>query len=160
MSITLVAGLALAAVPCSPPGALVALDQPRLTVSYHEADIRDVVGAFAQFSGVKIVTGPDVKGTVTTSLENQPWGVALESILELQQLRACADANGTITVLPAASTCPSLPLHENAEKASLDVTDAAVADLLDLFAKFSGHKIVVAPGTVMGTITVVDCYRP
>lgn len=48
---------------------------------------------------------------------------------------------------------PVPAVHENAEKASLDVTDAAVGDLLDLFAKFSEHKIVVAPGTVMGTIT-------
>src|SRR5665213_549283 len=39
--------------------------QPRITVTYQDADIRDVIAAFATFAGRTIVTGRDVTGTVT-----------------------------------------------------------------------------------------------
>ena len=38
-------------------------DQPRITVTYQDADIRDVIAAFATFSGRTIVVGKDVAGT-------------------------------------------------------------------------------------------------
>ena len=74
-------------------------DQPRITVTYQDADIRDVIAAFAGFSGRTIVVGKDVQGTVTAEIKNQPWDVALRAILQGQGLAADEDAvSGIITV--------------------------------------------------------------
>ncbi len=74
-------------------------DQPRITVTYQDADIRDVIAAFASFSGRTIVVGKDVAGTITAEIKNQPWDVALRAILQGQGLAAAEDAlSGIITI--------------------------------------------------------------
>ncbi len=76
-----------------------ASEQPRITVTYQDADIRDVIAAFASFSGRTIVVGKDVQGTITAEIKNQPWDVALRAILQGQGLAAAEDAlTGIITV--------------------------------------------------------------
>ena len=72
--------------------------QPRITVTYQDADIRDVLAAFAAFSGRTIVVGKSVAGTVTAEIRDQPWDVALQAILASQGLAAAEDANGIIAV--------------------------------------------------------------
>ncbi len=79
--------------------ATAASDQPRITVTYQDADIRDVIAAFATFSGRTIVVGKDVAGSITAEIKNQPWDVALRAILQGQGLAAAEDAvSGIITV--------------------------------------------------------------
>ncbi len=72
--------------------------KPRITVSYDGTDIRDVIAAFATFSGRTIVVGKDVKGDVTADISDKPWDVALQAILQSQGLAATEDASGIITV--------------------------------------------------------------
>jgi type IV pilus assembly protein PilQ len=54
----------------------------RITASFQNVEMRDVVRAFAEFSGSSIVVGADVAGTVTAEVRNQPWDVALRAILQ------------------------------------------------------------------------------
>ncbi|MFN8579485.1 MAG: AMIN domain-containing protein [Gemmatimonadaceae bacterium] len=75
-----------------------ASQQARITVTYQEAEIRDVLAAFAAFSGRTIVVGKDVKGSVTAEIKDQPWDVALKSILEAQGLAASEEASGIIAI--------------------------------------------------------------
>jgi Type II secretory pathway, component HofQ len=56
--------------------------QPPINVNFQDTDIRDVIAAFATFSGRTIVVGKDVTGTVTAEIRNQPWDVALRAILD------------------------------------------------------------------------------
>lgn len=72
--------------------------QPRITVTYQDADIRDVLAAFAAFSGRTIVVGKGVEGKVTAEVRDQPWDVAMNSILQSQGLAASEDGHGIITV--------------------------------------------------------------
>ncbi len=72
--------------------------QPRITVTYNDADIRDVLAAFAAFSGRTIVVGKGVEGKVTAEVRDQPWDVAMNAILQSQGLAAAEDNNGIITV--------------------------------------------------------------
>jgi type IV pilus assembly protein PilQ len=73
--------------------------QPRITVTYEDADIRDVIAAFATFAGRTIVVGREVAGTVTAEIRNQPWDVALRAILQGQGLAASEDpVTGIIAV--------------------------------------------------------------
>ena len=72
--------------------------KPRITVSYDGTNIRDVIAAFATFSGRTIVVGKDVDGTVTADIADKPWDVALQAILQSQGLAATEDASGIISV--------------------------------------------------------------
>ncbi len=79
--------------------AQVASQQPPITVTFQETDIRDVIASFASFAGRTIVIGKDVSGTVTAEIRNQPWDVALRAILQGQGLAASEDpVSGIITV--------------------------------------------------------------
>ncbi|MEP6729319.1 MAG: AMIN domain-containing protein [bacterium] len=73
--------------------------QPRITVIYQGSDIRDVLAAFASFSGRTIIPSSNV-GTlkVDAEIKDQPWDVALQAILAAQGLAATEDANGIIIV--------------------------------------------------------------
>lgn len=72
-------------------------EQP-ISVDFQDTDIRDVITSFSQFSGRTIVVGKGVAGIITASIKNQPWDVALRSILQSQGLNALEDASGIITV--------------------------------------------------------------
>lgn len=72
--------------------------QPRITVAWQNADIRDVIAAFAAFSGRTIIVGKGVQATVTAEINDQPWDVALQAILASQGLGATEDASGIIVV--------------------------------------------------------------
>jgi type IV pilus assembly protein PilQ len=66
--------------------------------SWVDVPIRDVLRAFAAYSGVSIVAGSGVSGTVTADIDDQPWDVALETILSVNGLVASEDAYGIIRV--------------------------------------------------------------
>ena len=73
--------------------------QPRITVTYQQADIRDVLAAFAAFSGRTIIPSsaiPAVK--IDAEIKDQPWDVALRAILASQGLAATEDRNGILIV--------------------------------------------------------------
>ena len=72
--------------------------QQRITVTYENADIRDVLAGIASMTGRTIVVGRDVTGDVSAEIRDQPWDVALQAILNSQGLAASEDASGIITV--------------------------------------------------------------
>ena len=73
--------------------------QPRITVTYQGSDIRDVLAAFAAFSGRTIIPSSAVPNAkVDAEIKDQPWDVALQAILASQGLAATEDANGIIIV--------------------------------------------------------------
>jgi type IV pilus assembly protein PilQ len=72
--------------------------QPRITVAWQQAPIRDVIAAFALFSGKTIVVGKGVAATVDAEIADQPWDVAMSAILAAHGLAAQEDANGIIVV--------------------------------------------------------------
>jgi type IV pilus assembly protein PilQ len=70
----------------------------RITVTFQDADVRDVLASFAEFTGRSIVPGSRVQGTVTAEIRNQPWDVALETILSAHGLAAREMPSGIIRV--------------------------------------------------------------
>jgi type IV pilus assembly protein PilQ len=72
--------------------------QPRITVTFQDADIRDVLASFAEFTGRSIVPGAGVSGTVTATIRDQPWDVALQTILRAYGLAAQELGSGIIQV--------------------------------------------------------------
>ncbi|MDA0329076.1 MAG: AMIN domain-containing protein [Gemmatimonadetes bacterium] len=70
----------------------------RISVTWTEAPINDVLLAFAAFSGKSIVPGSNVAGFVTADINDQPWDVALSTILGGQGLAGEEDLYGIIRV--------------------------------------------------------------
>ncbi|HET8656392.1 MAG TPA: secretin N-terminal domain-containing protein [Longimicrobiaceae bacterium] len=90
-----------AAPPAPAPKPVLAVRPPAqraIDVSFTEADIRDVLATFAEFSGRSIVPGSGVQGTVTATIHNQPWDVALRTILSAYGLAAQEMPSGIIEV--------------------------------------------------------------
>ena len=72
--------------------------QPRITIAWERADIRDVLAAFAAFSGRTILPAKGVEGTVTAEIIDKPWDVAMRAILNANGYDAVEDENGIIIV--------------------------------------------------------------
>ena len=70
----------------------------RMSATWRGAPIAEVLRAFATFSGASIVAGAGVSGSVTADINDQPWDVALASILATQGLLAAEDDYGIIRV--------------------------------------------------------------
>lgn len=73
-------------------------DVPRITVTWDNASIADVVAGFAAFSGRSIILGRDIKGEVSAEIKNQPWTDAFYAVLATQGLSATELAGGIIRV--------------------------------------------------------------
>jgi type IV pilus assembly protein PilQ len=70
----------------------------RMTVTFTGTSMRDVLFTFSEFSGRSIVPGSNVAGTVNADIRDQPWDVALQTILESHGLAAREQASGIIRV--------------------------------------------------------------
>lgn len=74
------------------------IQQPRISVAWSNADIREVLAQFAAFSGRTIIVGRGVNATITAEIIDQPWDVAMAAILASQGLAATEDLSGIIVV--------------------------------------------------------------
>ncbi len=71
---------------------------PRVSMTFNATPINDVLLAFSTFSGKSIVSGSNVTGLFTGTIRDQPWDVALQTILSTQGLVGTEDAYGIIRV--------------------------------------------------------------
>jgi type IV pilus assembly protein PilQ len=81
-----------------------------ISVDFHDADIRSVLLAFSEFSGVSIVASKNVTGHITARIADQPWDKALLSLLESNGL-AVRDIHGILNV----DTIESIRANEELE---------------------------------------------
>lgn len=82
-----------------PPADPTVSQLPRITVSWTEAPLRDVIQAFAAYSGRSIVLGTGAEEVfVTADIHDQPWDVALATILRSRGLWAVENEYGIIRV--------------------------------------------------------------
>lgn len=55
---------------------------PRLTFNFRDADIKVVIDMIARVSGANVIIAPEVKGTITLSINNVPWTNVLEAVVK------------------------------------------------------------------------------
>jgi type IV pilus assembly protein PilQ len=72
--------------------------QRRISITWEDAQIADVLAAFAEYSGRTIVRGKAVTGTVSAEIKDQPWDVAMKAILDAHGLAATEENSGIIVV--------------------------------------------------------------
>jgi type IV pilus assembly protein PilQ len=71
----------------------------KVSLDFEDANIKNVFRLLSEVSGVNIVAGEDVKGSVTIHIKNVPWDQALETILETNGLGLKRTAN-VISIFP------------------------------------------------------------
>jgi type IV pilus assembly protein PilQ len=89
-----------------------------ITLNLKDADIKDTLLRFSELTQLNIVLDPDVRGTVTISLQDIPWDQALELILRINQLGYVIEGN----VMRIASTA-KLAQEESGRLAFLRAQD-------------------------------------
>ena len=87
------------------PSASSAQDEPEqnrpISMRFKNADLADVLDAFARFTGLNIVASERVRGAVSLSLQDVPWRTAFDALLEVQGL-AMSRRGNVIWVAPLA----------------------------------------------------------
>jgi len=71
-----------------------------ISIDFEQAEMKDVLRAFAQFTGLNVMAGEAVKGEVTVRLDNVPWREAFERLLDANGL-AMSQQGTVIWVAPA-----------------------------------------------------------
>jgi type IV pilus assembly protein PilQ len=70
----------------------------RISITWEDANIADVLAVFAEIGGRTIVRGKAVTGTVSAEIKDQPWDVAMKAILDAHGLAATEENSGIIVV--------------------------------------------------------------
>jgi type IV pilus assembly protein PilQ len=71
---------------------------PRIFLDVQDADIKAVFRLLSEYAQVSIVSGDDVKGTLSVHLRDVPWDQALDTVLRIKGLGQQRDGN-VITVM-------------------------------------------------------------
>ena len=73
---------------------IILLDTPeKVSMIFHNADIRDVINTIAIQANANVVIGPEVTGQVSMRLENVPWLDALNIVVRTLDFVAVPEAN-------------------------------------------------------------------
>lgn len=130
--------------------------QPRVTITFENTPLRDVLAFFADFSGRSIVAGGEVSDTVNASITNQPWDIALFEILRAHGLVAEETASGIIRVQrledlrTRASTEPMATRSFRLQYISVDsIVQNALRDILT-----DSGRVAISPAT--NTVIITD----
>ncbi len=73
--------------------------EPRITgINWDKAPINDVIAMFASFTGRTILPSKSVTGTVTATITNLPWDVALREIMNANGYDVTINPDGVIVI--------------------------------------------------------------
>lgn len=76
-------------------------EEPIKNLAFQSAEIQSVLTFLADYGGVNVVVGPEVKGNVTIKLNNVKWRAAMDIIGRTYNLAIVDEVDGYIRVLPA-----------------------------------------------------------
>jgi len=82
--------------------------EPRITQSWEDAPINDVLAGFAAFSGRTVLPSKNVSGRVTANINNLPWDVALRKLMNAYGYDVTFDPDGVVVV----DTYESIAAHQ------------------------------------------------
>lgn len=139
----------------------VALAQPTqdtITVSFYETPIRDVLFAFAEFSGRSIVAGAGVDGLLSAEIRGQPWDTALRTLVEAYGLVVREHEDGIIRVEDAGQLFENEAVVPVATR-SFQVSYVEAAELEVLAAALLTERGRTSVGIATNTLVVTDIPR-
>ncbi len=127
----------------------------RITVAWRNANIKDVAQDFAVFAGRSIVVGSRVTATITAEVIDQPWDVALNSILRSEGLAAVTGSGGIITIDTYASLqsqAATEPLAKQIVPLNYAKADELVGTIQALLSRDCGGPLSTVGGAEGGAV--------
>jgi type II secretory pathway component GspD/PulD (secretin) len=76
------------------------VSQKRITISFVDQDIKEVINQIATFVKVNVIVSPDVKGTVTLKVRDAPWRDVLTHAVGLCGAVLVEESHGIFRVTP------------------------------------------------------------
>ena len=129
-----------------------------ITVFFHETPIREVLFAFAEFSGRSIVAGAEVEGLLSAEIRGQPWDVALRTLVETHGLVVVEQEDGIIRVEDARRLFENEAVVPVASR-SFRVGYMEAAELEVLAAALLTERGRTSVGVATNTLVVTDIPR-
>jgi type IV pilus assembly protein PilQ len=141
--------------------------QRRITINFEDLPIVEVLKIFSEYSGHSILSSNTVKGSVSASINDVPWDVALRAILNLNGYDAVEDQYGIITVnsfdsINAASTKKAAAEPLSSRTIRFNYTNASVIEAM-LKARLSrdcGSTTTTIPGATTAPAGFADVNAP
>jgi len=96
----------------------------KISIDFHDADLRAVLRLLGEQAGKSIVTSPEVKGTITISMQQVPWDQILDTILDLYSL-TMREEGSVITILSLDKAQKDEKARQDALKARKEAEEAA-----------------------------------
>jgi type IV pilus assembly protein PilQ len=129
---------------------------PRITVSWNNASIEEVVAGFQGVSGLSIIIGKGVKATVTAEIVDKPWTEAFYAILASQGL-SMQEMPGGILRVDAPANLAEIDSLEPTQTAVVRVNYARVAELANsLKGVLTPKRGSVIPDTASNSVIITD----
>jgi type IV pilus assembly protein PilQ len=138
------------------PAPRAASQQPRVSVTFDQASIEDVVANFQAYSGRSIILGRGITGTVSATIVDQPWDIAFNAILASQGLAASELPGGIIRVDSRANLVAedsTEPLRTEPIKINYARASALLSSLQPLL---TPHRGSAAADTTTNSLIVTD----
>ncbi|MGE0555234.1 MAG: secretin N-terminal domain-containing protein, partial [Gemmatimonadales bacterium] len=108
---------------------LIQRQEPRITVSWDNASIQEVIAGFQAISGRSIILGKNIDAQVTAEIRDKPWPEAFKAILGAYGLSA-QEVEGGIIRVDAPETLAAIDSLEPLEHAVVRINYAAAGDLV------------------------------
>ncbi len=146
-------------IPASAPIQQVQETDRRISVSFDNTPIDDVLFTFAEFSDKSIVAGTDVAGIVVTAdIRDQAWDDALEEILQSRALVAVESETGIIRV-DAIQNQFDREAIEPLETIPYRISYGTSAEMAAAIAQLISPRGQVAEAQAANTVIVTDIRR-
>jgi len=127
----------------------------RISVSFNNASIEDVISLFQRVSGKSIILGKDIKRTVTAEINDQPWPEAFNAILAAQGLSA-EEMQGGIIRVDAPQNLAEIDSLEPRETRIVRVNYARVGELVGSLKGVISKRGAATADTATNSIIVTD----
>jgi type IV pilus assembly protein PilQ len=128
---------------------------PRITVTWNNASIEEVVGGFQAISGQSIILGKEIKRNVTAEIHDKPWPEAFYAILAAQGLSAQEMPGGIIRV-DAPQNLAEIDSLEPRETHVVRVNYARVGELANSLKGVLTKRGTATPDTASNSIILTD----
>jgi len=134
---------------------LIQRQEPRVTASWDNASIQDVVAGFQSISGRSIILGKDITATVTAEIRDKPWPEAFKAILGAYGLSA-QEVEGGIIRVDAPQTLAAIDSLEPLEHAVVRINYAAAGDLVGTVKSVIGKRGSVVADTNTNSLIITE----
>ena len=129
---------------------------PRITVSWNNASIEEVIAGFQAVSGLSIIIGKGVKAQVTADIVDKPWTEALYAILASQGL-SMQEMPGGILRVDAPQNLAEIDSLEPTQTAVVRVNYARVGELVNsLKGVLTPKRGSAIPDTATNSVIITD----